>query len=114
MAEGCNFCGDTDCQELFLTTRNLWGCADCLAQVARCCECAIVIEAGGGKTWEDGLAYCHDCAQGRPVCFCCSRPAFEAAAEDALRTVCVYCEANFPRSPGHTKYLQTLYLDYGA
>ena len=113
MAERCSFCGDRECEELFLTTRNLWGCTDCLAAVARCCECAIAIEAGGGKTWEDGLAYCHDCAQDRPVCFCCSRPAFEAAAADGSRTVCVYCEANFPRCHECRQLVYTDCLTYG-
>ncbi len=46
VAERCSFCGDRECEELFLTTRKLWGCTDCLAAVARCCECAIAIEAG--------------------------------------------------------------------
>lgn len=96
MGQSCNFCGESP-PELFLTTRNLWGCEHCLASVSRCGQCDIAIEAGGGKTWEDGLAYCQTCAQGVNLCFCCNRPAFEVAVEDERGSICRYCEGNFPR-----------------
>lgn len=113
MSERCNFCGHSQAVPLLRTTRNLWGCEECLAEVARCCECSIVIEQAGGKTWEDGLAYCHECAQDVPGCFCCGRPAFEVAAQDDNGTICLYCEGNFPRCNSCDALVYSDCLTYG-
>lgn len=89
----CSFCKRMR-PELFPTTSGKKGCSECVANLHTCCRCGVCLENGGGKWWDDGLAYCHKCVAWAVRCTWCDRPAFEVASKD--RVICAYCAHNFP------------------
>ena len=91
----CSYCG-VENVDLWPTTNRNYGCDRCLSQFHTCCQCGIVLEKGGGKWFEDGLAYCFYCEREAPQCTWCRRPAFEQATREGERVICVYCADNFP------------------
>ncbi len=92
----CSFClEETD--DLYTTTKGNLGCEQCIAHLAECCKCHVILEKGGGQWWDDGLAYCFNCTRGVPQCLWCERPALERATSDKDdRVICVYCAERFP------------------
>lgn len=90
----CSFCGQEQ-TEVWRTTSGKSGCQACTSRLASCCRCHVLIEADGGRHWDDGLAYCNRCARGQSKCSWCERPAFELAS-GGDRVICVYCAHHFP------------------
>jgi len=91
----CSFC-QKEHVEVWPTTSGKKGCHGCTAHLASCGQCGILLEQGGGRWWDDGLAYCNHCAAKAPKCIWCDRPALEKANSKG-RVICSYCAENFPQ-----------------